>query len=99
MAVLSFQADGSKFLNSFPNLNMSVQAKIASEYVERVEKIPESWAINPETLKTLKDLKLKLVNCVSIKITHFFQGAMMVLKICHSQNIFHLIPVSREGHT
>ena len=51
---------------------MSVQAKIASEYVKRVTKIPASRAINPETSKMLKDLKLKLVNCASIKITHFF---------------------------
>ena len=72
LVVLFFQADGSKFLNYFPNLNMSVQAEIVSEYVERVRKIPKSRAIYPETSKTLTDLKLKLVNCVSIKITHFF---------------------------
>ena len=99
LAVLSFQGDGSKFLNYFPNLIMSVQASLALEYVERVKKIPESRAINPDTLKTLKDLKLKLVNCVSIKIHIFFQGAMMVLKTCHSQNISHLIAVSEQGHT
>ena len=73
LAVLSFQV-GSKFLNYFSNLIMSVQASLASEYVKRVKKIPESRAINPETWKTLKNLKLKPVNCVSIKITHFISG-------------------------
>ena len=73
---------------------MSVQAKITAENVERVKKILESQTIKPETSKTLKDLKLQLVNCVSIKIIHFFRGAIMVLKICHSQNISRLIPVS-----
>ena len=41
---------------------MSVQAALASEYVKKVKKIPESRAINPDTLKTMKELKLKLVN-------------------------------------
>ena len=73
---------------------MSVQVKIVSEYVERVKKIPESRAINPKTSKMLKDLKLKLVNCVSIKLYISFSGCLDGFEMCHSQNISHFIPVS-----
>ena len=62
---------------------MSIQA----QYVKKVKKLPESRAINPQMSQTMKDLQLKIVNCVSSKITLFSQGTMMVLKMCRSQNI------------
>ena len=37
---------------------MSIQAALASEYVDKVKKLPESRAIKPDSFKTMKDLKL-----------------------------------------
>ena len=48
-----------------------MQARLAAEYVEKVKKLPESRAIDPATSKTMKDLKLKVVKCVSKEIAHF----------------------------
>ena len=54
---------------------MSIQAALAAEYVDRVKKLPESRAIDPANSQTMKDLNLKVVNCVSTKITHSFSGS------------------------
>ena len=72
---------------------MSVQAHLVAEYVDKVKKSPESRAIHPATSKTMKDLKLKVVICVSSKITQFFQAAMIVLKLHSTRNISLFIPV------
>ena len=73
---------------------MSVQARLAAEYVNKVKKLPESRAIDPATSKTMKDLKLKVITCVSSKIMPFlFQVTMMVLKLRSTQNISLFIPV------
>ena len=53
---------------------MSIQARLAAEYVNKIKKLLESRAIDPATSKTMKDLKLKVVTCVSSKIMHFFSG-------------------------
>ena len=52
---------------------MSIQAALAVEYVDRVKKLPEPRAIDPANSQTMKDLKLKVTNCVSTKIRHFFR--------------------------
>ena len=68
---------------------MSIQARLAAEYVDKVRKLPESRAIDPATSKTRKDLKLKVVTCVGSKITPFlFQAAMMVWKLHSLLKIF-----------
>ena len=50
---------------------MSIQATLATEYVVKVKKLPESRGIDPTNSKTMKDLKLKVVNCISTKVMHF----------------------------
>ena len=73
---------------------MSVQAHLVAEYVDKVKKLPESRAIVPDTSKTMKDLKLKVITCISSKITPvLFQVAMMVLSLHSTQNISLFIPV------
>ena len=73
---------------------MSIQAHLAAEYVDKVKKLAESRAIDPATSKTMKDLKLKVITCVSSKIMPFlFQVTMMVLKLHSTQNISLFIPV------
>ena len=62
--------------------------------------LPESRAINPATSKTMKDLKLEVVTCVSSKIMPFlFHVAMMVLKLHSTQNISLFIPVYPANST
>ena len=73
---------------------MSIQARLAAEYVDKVKKLPESRAIVPATSKTMKDLKLKVITCVSCKIMPvLFQVAMMLLTLRSNQNTSLFIPV------
>ena len=62
---------------------MSIQESLTAEYVEKVKKLQESKAIDPQNCKTMKDSKLKFVNCVSKQNNVLlFQVAMMVLQMC-----------------